>query len=117
MSVINTPLLKEEVGHRKFFDPERQNNDAARNDAQVFNGILNDKVKEGVSNIRRNRYLTYSVTAETAEDAARQLSRIEVESSRILNSIGSKAHCPRCYRQAAPHVSNGSHPPDRSSRR
>ena len=92
MSVINTPLLKEEVGHRKFFDPERQANDAARNDAQVFNNILNDKVKEGVSNIRRNRYLTYSVTAETAEDAARQLSRIEVESSRILNSIGSKAH-------------------------
>lgn len=88
MSVINTPLLKEEVGHRKFFDPERQANDAARNDAQVFNNILNDKVKEGVSNIRRNRYLTYSVTADTAEDAARQLSRIEVESSRILNSIG-----------------------------
>ena len=92
MSIINTPLLKEEVGHRKFFDPERQANDAARNDAQVFNNILNDKVKEGVSNIRRNRYLTYSVTADTAEDAARQLSRIEVESSRILNSIGSKAH-------------------------
>lgn len=44
MSVINTPLLKEEVGHRKFFDPERQANDAARNDAQVFNNILNDKV-------------------------------------------------------------------------
>ena len=58
----------------------------------MFNNILNDKVKEGVSNIRRNRYLTYSVTADTAEDAARQLSRIEVESSRILNSIGSKAH-------------------------
>ena len=92
MSVINTPLLKEEVGHRKFFDPERQANDAARNDAQVFNNILNDKVKEGVSNIRRNRYLTYSVTADTAEDAARQLSRIEVESSRILHSIGSKPH-------------------------
>ena len=73
MSVINTPLLKEEVGHRKFFDPERQANDAARNDAQVFNNILNDKVKEGVSNIRRNRYLTYSVTADTAEDAARQV--------------------------------------------
>ncbi|WP_418380131.1 VirB4-like conjugal transfer ATPase, CD1110 family, partial [Adlercreutzia equolifaciens] len=47
---------------------------------------------EGVSNIRRNRYLTYSVTAETADDAARQLSRIETESSRILNSMGSKAH-------------------------
>ena len=39
MSIINTPLLKEEVGHRKFFDPERQANDAAGNDAQVFNNI------------------------------------------------------------------------------
>ena len=92
MSVINTPLLKEEVGNRQFFDISRQSNDAARHDAQVFNDILNDKVKEGVSNIRRNRYLTYSVTAETADDAARQLSRIETESSRILNSMGSKAH-------------------------
>ena len=92
MSVINTPLLKEEVGNRKFFDISRQSNDAARHDAQVFNDILNDKVREGVSNIRRNRYLTYSVAAETADDAARQLSRIETESSRILNSMGSKAH-------------------------
>lgn len=92
MSVINTPLLKEEVGNRQFFDITRQGNDAARHDAQVFNDILNDKVREGVSNIRRSRYLTYSVTAETADDAARQLSRIETESSRILNSMGSKAH-------------------------
>lgn len=92
-------ILKEEVGHRKFFDPERQANDAARNDAQVFNNILNDKVKEGVSNIRRNRYLTYSVTADTAEDAARQLSRIEVESSRILNSIGRARDCRPCGTQ------------------
>lgn len=92
ISVINTPLLKEEVGNRKFFDVARQGNDAARNDAQVFNDILNDKVREGVSNIRRNRYLTYSVTAETADDAARQLSRIETESCRIFNSMGSKAN-------------------------
>ena len=92
MSVINTPLLREEVGHRQFFDVNRQTNDAARHDAQVFNSILNDKVKEGVSNIRRDRYLTYSVSAETAEDAARQLSRIEVSASHIFNSIGSKAH-------------------------
>lgn len=92
MSVINTPLLKEEVGNRQFFDVTRQSNDAARHDAQVFNDILNDKVREGVSNIRRNRYLTYSVSADTADEASRQLSRIETESSRILNSIGSKAH-------------------------
>ena len=92
MSVVNTPLLKEEVGNRQFFDVNRQDNDAARHDAAVFNDILNDKVREGVSNIRRDRYLTYSVTAETADDAARKLSRIETECSRILNSMGSKAH-------------------------
>ena len=92
MSVVNTPLLREEVGHRQFFDPKKQSTDAAKHDAQLFNDILNDKVKEGVSNIRRNRYLTYSVSADTAEDAARQLSRIETESSRILNSMGSKPH-------------------------
>ena len=92
MSVVNTPLLKEEVGNRQFFDVNRQDNDAARHDAAVFNDILNDKVREGVSNIRRDRYLTYSVTAETADEAARKLSRIETECSRILTSMGSKAH-------------------------
>ena len=92
MSVINTPLLKEEVGSRQFFDVNHQVNDAASHDAAVFNDILNDKIREGVSNIRRNRYLTYSVSAETADEAARQLARIETECSRILNSIGSRAH-------------------------
>ena len=92
MSVVNTPLLKEEVGNRQFFDVHQQDNDAARHDAAVFNDILNDKVREGVSNIRRSRFLTYSVTADTADDAARKLSRIEGECSRILSSMGSKAH-------------------------
>lgn len=92
MSVINTPLLKEEVGNRRFFQPETQNTDVAKNDAAVFNEILNDKVKEGVSNIRRHRYLTYAINADNAEAATRQLSRIETETSRILSSIGSKAH-------------------------
>lgn len=91
MSVINTPLLHEEVGNRKFFNPDAQSNTAAQQDAVVFNNILNDKIKEGVSNIRRHRYLTFSVNADTADAAARALSRIETESSRILNSIGSKA--------------------------
>lgn len=70
----------------------RQDNDAARHDAAVFNDILNDKLREGVSNIRRSRYLTYSVTADTADDATRKLSRIETECSRLLNSMGSTAH-------------------------
>lgn len=89
MSVVNTPLLREEVGNRQFFDVNRQDTDEACHDAAVFNDILNDKVREGVSNIRRNRYLTYSVSADTADEAARKLSRIETECSRILSSMGS----------------------------
>ena len=92
MSVINTPLLAEEVGSRKFFDPAAQENETARNDAAVFNGILNDKLRQGVSNIRRNRYLTLSVSAEDADEAAKKLARVEASSSRILNSVNSKTH-------------------------
>lgn len=92
VSVINTPLLREDIGQRRFFDVDKQSCEEARHDAQVFNDILNDKVREGVSNIRRQRFLTYSVMADTADDAQRQLSRIETESSRILSSMGSKAH-------------------------
>ncbi|MEW4402901.1 VirB4-like conjugal transfer ATPase, CD1110 family [Enterococcus sp. AN402] len=92
MSVINTPILKEEIGNRSFFKPDAQDNEFAKNDAIIFNEILNDKIKEGVSNIRRHRYLTYSINAENADSAAHQLSRIETETSRILSTIGSKAH-------------------------
>lgn len=91
MNVINTPLLEEEVGNRKYFDPHQQSTPAAQNDAVIFNEILNDKVREGVSNIKRNRYLTYTIAEETADEAARKLSRIETECTRLLNSIGSKA--------------------------
>lgn len=92
MSVVNTPLLREDIGKRRFFNVDEQENEEAKHDAQVFNDILNDKVREGVSNIRRRRFLTYSVMADTVDDAQRQLSRIETESCRILSSMGSKGH-------------------------
>ena len=92
LNVINTPLLAEEIGSRKFFDPNKQTTENAANDAVVFNNILNDKMKQGVSNIRRKRYLTYSVSAEGADEAVVKLSRIEATASRILNSIKSETH-------------------------
>ena len=36
-NIINTPLLKEQIGHRKFFNPSSQLNVNAANDAAVFN--------------------------------------------------------------------------------
>lgn len=60
-NIINTPLLKEQIGHRKFFNPSSQLNVNAANDAAVFNEILNEKMRQGVSNIRRKMYITFSV--------------------------------------------------------
>lgn len=92
MAVTNTPLLREEIGSRRFFDPASQQTEEAKSDAAVFNEILNDKIREGVSNIRRTRTMTFAVSADDADDAARALSRIETQSSRIFNAMGSKAH-------------------------
>lgn len=92
LNVINTPLLQEEIGTRKFFDPAKQTNANAVNDATVFNEILNDKMRQGVSNIRRERYLTFSVAANNVDEAVPKLTRIENEATGILNSINSKCH-------------------------
>ena len=86
------PLLKEQIGHRKFFNPSSQLNVNAANDAAVFNEILNEKMRQGVSNIRRKMYITFSVSAPTVDDAVPKLARIENQISQILTSIGSKSH-------------------------
>ena len=91
-NIINTPLLKEQIGHRKFFNPSSQLNVNAANDAAVFNEILNEKMRQGVSNIRRKMYITFSVSAPTVDDAVPKLARIENQISQILTSIGSKSH-------------------------
>ena len=89
LNLINTPLLAEEIGARKFFNLLKIENMNAKSDAEIFNEILNQKMKEGVSNIRRDRYITFMVGANTVEEAIPKLARLESESSRILNSIGS----------------------------
>ena len=66
--VTNTPLTAEEIGRRAFFDASGENAELA----SEYNAILNEKVREGSSNIRREHYITYAVEAENA-DRARQL--------------------------------------------
>lgn len=92
MSVINTPIPAAEIGSRQFFDPMSQDTEAAAEDAELFNEILNQKLRQGVSNIRRDRYLTFSVMADSADDAVPKLQRLENESQRILNTMNSSSH-------------------------
>ncbi len=87
-NVVNTPIPSSEVGRRRFFDEEGQPTEAAAQDARAYNRILNDKMREGVSNIRRARYLTYAVAAPSAEAAVPTLARIRSDVANILARIG-----------------------------
>ena len=79
MTVLNTPLRSEEVGSRTFFDPDAQALRAGAEDAREMNRILNDKLRQGVSNIRRRRFMTISVAAEDPDEAYRKLSRVNTD--------------------------------------
>lgn len=90
MTVTNTPLLREEIAGRRFFDPSKQATPEAASDAEAFNVILKEKMRQGVSNMKRRRFLTFACSAESADAAAPKLSRMENACSRLLSSIGSK---------------------------
>lgn len=99
MSVINTPIPSSEIGSRQFFDPMKQDSANASEDAALFNEILNQKLRQGVSNIRRDRYITFSVEAENVNEALPKLARIETETQRILSTVNSPHLPPTCRRE------------------
>lgn len=90
MTVVNTLILREELDSRRFFDPQRQITAQAAEDAETFNAILAEKTRQGVSNIRRRRFMTITCAAETADASVPKLSRLEASSSRLLAGVGSK---------------------------
>lgn len=90
--VINTPLRAEEVSSRKFYDAGAQANDVLREDAEVMNEILSDKMRQGVSNIRRRRFVTIGVHATDPEDAYRRLSRINTDLAQNFEQIRCPLH-------------------------
>ena len=56
--------------------------------AREYNKILNDKMREGVSNIRRDRYITYAVAADSYRDALPRLTPIRSTFTQNLNKLG-----------------------------
>lgn len=79
VSVQNTPLRSDEVGSRQFYDPDAQDAPEAKRDAREMNRILNEKLREGVSNIRRTRSMSISVEAVDPDEAARKFARINTD--------------------------------------
>lgn len=87
MQVVNTPLRADEIEGRKFYDVDAQQSDVCRKDAEIMNSILSDKLKQGVSNIRRERLMTITVPARDADEAYRRLSRINTDIANPMESM------------------------------
>lgn len=87
LNIINTPLPEDEVGKKVFFNPK---DPSLKLIGDEFNDILNRKMLEGVSNIRRNRYLTFSTNAVSYDKAVPILSRIQNSATAALTKLGCK---------------------------
>lgn len=89
-SVVNVPLRNDEVGSREFYSVEEQESETCKRDAAEMNKILNQKLKEGISNIRRERLLTIAVDAVDPDEASRKLARVNTD----LATFFERLRCP-----------------------
>lgn len=73
-TLTNTPLPGDRLGRRRFFDPASCGGNAAL--AEEYNRILNAKMAQGSSSMRRGRYISYSVEAPDPVEASVRLARL-----------------------------------------
>ena len=89
LSIVNTPIPKTEIGRKEFFTGGDEH---TRPYVDEYNRILNDKMREGVSNLTRERYLTYMVQAEDVETAIPKLARARTDVVASLARVRATAH-------------------------
>lgn len=86
LTVVNRRLHESEIGNRTFFEVR---DDATGPYAAEYNRILNDKMREGVSNLVRERYLTFSVGAASIDEAMPKLARMRTDAEQTLSKMRS----------------------------
>ena len=89
LSIANDPIPPDEIGNRVFFD---EADPTTSRYASEYNKILNDKMREGVSNLERRRYLTFTVGAPDAESAVPKLARVRSDATQALARIRCETH-------------------------
>lgn len=89
LTIANVPIPDEEIGKKRFFEASGPDTEKY---AKEYNRILNDKMREGVSNLTRHRYLTYMVGADDVWEAVPKLSRIKGDVIDTLSRIRCEAH-------------------------
>ena len=89
LSIANTPIPAEIIGTKRFFE---YGDNTERELVDEYNRILNDKMREGVSNLERHRYITYLVGADDIDSATPKLARIRADISQTLGRIRCDTH-------------------------
>lgn len=84
LTIANTPIPHDEIGNKRFFE---HSSEKTRPIVDEYNRILNDKMREGVSNLERHRYITYMVGADDVDEAVPKLARIRADVSTTLSRI------------------------------
>ena len=84
LSIANTPIPVDVIGSKRFFRHVADVDDGL---VDEYNRILNDKLREGVSNLERHRYLTYMVGADDVDAATPKLARIRADVCQTLARI------------------------------
>ena len=98
LTIANVPIPEGEIGRKRFFATADADTEPY---AREYNRILNDKMREGVSNLTRHRYLTYMVGANDIEEASPKLSRIKGDVIDTLSRIRCEAHALTGYERLA----------------
>ncbi len=86
LTVVNTPIPPSEIGKKAFFSTDDPDTAGY---AREYNRILNDKMREGVSNLVRGRYLTFSTGAASVDAAVPKLARMRGDAMQTLAKIRS----------------------------
>lgn len=86
LTVVNTPIPPSEIGKKAFFSTDDPDTAGY---AREYNRILNDKMREGVSNLVRERYLTFSTGAASVDAAVPKLARMRSDAMQTLTKIRS----------------------------
>ena len=88
LTITNTPIPEREIGRKRFFEKSDPRVDGY---VEEYNRILNDKMREGVSNLVRHRYLTFLVGADDIDAAAPRLARARGDVQQTLARIRCEA--------------------------
>ena len=86
LTVVNRPVPADEIGSKRFFPTDDPQTAAY---AEEYNRILNEKLMEGVSNLVRERYLTFAVGAPSLEAAVPKLARMRGDVEQTLAKMRS----------------------------